>query len=83
MEQELQRLQAETASYSERTRQLAAVRYYLHYSLWRISRDWRDHVVSGRGSNYHVLLDKIAQHRRADAADWRRFAYLGSSGQVI
>jgi hypothetical protein len=68
VEQELQRLQADAASYSKRHSQLAAVRYYLHYCLWRISQEWQQKVVRGRGSNYHTLLDKIAQHRRADDA---------------
>lgn len=59
----LQRFQEERQQDPERARQLAAVQYYLHHTIWAISRRWRA-VVDRNGSNYQALLDQIRHYRR-------------------
>jgi len=65
VEEVLQSLQAEAKEDPQRYSQLSAVRYYLHYTLFRISGDWLG-IVSQNGSNYHTLLDDIRHYRTAD-----------------
>ena len=62
VEQVLEGLQAEAEEYPERHRQLAAVRFYLHFMLWECERYWND-VASGV-TNYKTLLDQL---ERVDA----------------
>src|SRR3972149_7928445 len=63
VEVELERLQEEAdAGDWERYKQLAAVRYYLHYLLIDFIRNW-DGVTLGV-TNYSALLDDIRHHRR-------------------
>jgi hypothetical protein len=61
VETELARLQAEASEYPERHRQLASIRYYLHFALWECQTRWRD-IHTGI-TNYAVLLDQIEQWR--------------------
>lgn len=61
----LQDFQAEAGQDPQRYRQLTAVRYYLHDTLWQISGVWQQRI-NHTGSNYHTLLDQIRHHRRAE-----------------
>ncbi len=61
IEQVLEGLQAEAETDSERYRQLAAIRYYLHFMLWECERDWKD--VTKGVTNYKTLLDQIRHWR--------------------
>jgi hypothetical protein len=63
VERVLERLQAEAEEYSERYRQLAAIRYYLHYVLWELERGWNG--VAQGVTNYKTLLDQIQRWRKA------------------
>lgn len=58
VEQELERLQTEAAKDPERHRQLAAIRYYLHFMLSECVHQWRTNVARGV-TNYKTLLDHI------------------------
>src|SRR2546428_4285498 len=40
VETELERLQVEAADDPERLRQLAGIRYYLHYLIWDFTQHW-------------------------------------------
>src|SRR3989337_761360 len=53
----LEKLQAEGEEYPERYRQLAAIRFYLHFVLWECERRWND--VAKGVTNYKTLLDQI------------------------
>jgi hypothetical protein len=64
VENVLEGLQAESASRPERAKQLAAVRWYLHFMLWECERQW-DEVANGI-TNYKTLLDQIEQCKRPD-----------------
>jgi hypothetical protein len=66
VEDVLQRLQAEGEGDPERFRQLTAVRYYLSYTVWRVSEEWFVETVMRNGSNYSTLVDYIRHHRKAD-----------------
>jgi hypothetical protein len=62
VENVLEALQTEAPDYPERMRQLAAIRYYLHFMLWNCGRDWE--AASGGDTNYKTLLDQIQRWRK-------------------
>lgn len=64
LEEVLEQLQFEAASYPPGHQQLAAVRYYLHDMLWDCGDRWlrEAHGVT----NYRTLLDEINRFRKAD-----------------
>jgi hypothetical protein len=64
VERVLESLQAEAEEYAERKRQLAAIRYYLHYALWELERGWNE--VAQGVTNYKTLLDQIQRWRKAE-----------------
>jgi hypothetical protein len=64
LEQVLEQLQSETAAYEERSRQLAAVRYYLQVILGDCVPRWRE--FNSNISNYTTLLDQIERWRKPD-----------------
>lgn len=61
LESQLEGFRAEAETYPKRHKQLAAVRYYLHYVLWQIGNEWqRTH----RGiTNYATFLDDVERWR--------------------
>ncbi len=61
IEGELEKLQNEVPEYKERSRQLAAIRYYLQTMLSRCLTRWA--TVTKGVTNYKTLLDEI-EHRR-------------------
>jgi hypothetical protein len=61
VEHVLEGLQVESIKRPERARQLAAVKWYLHFMLWECERQW-DEVAKGI-TNYKTLLDQIEQCR--------------------
>lgn len=61
VEKELSRLQAEASTYPERYRQLAAVRYYLHFALGQCQDRWRG--IHGGVTNYLTFVDEIERWR--------------------
>ena len=63
IERALEELRGEAGEYPERHRQLAAVRYYLHFVLWECVRHWNDEVAKGI-TNYKTLLDQIERWRK-------------------
>ena len=62
VESVLQGFQAEASEYPPRYRQLAAVRYYLHYMLWECETRWKDEAKGV--TNYKSLLDQIERRRK-------------------
>ena len=62
LEQVLERLNAEAPSYPERYKQLAAVRCYLHFMIWRCQQRWSDEAKGI--TNYVTLLDQILRWRK-------------------
>jgi hypothetical protein len=62
----MQRLQGEGEGDPERYKQLTAVRYYLSYTVWRVSEEWFVETVTRNGSNYSTLVDYIRHHRKSD-----------------
>ena len=60
VEQVLEQLQTEAENYAEGYRQLAAIRYYLHFMIWECEHRW-GRIHTGV-TNYKTLLDRI--HRR-------------------
>jgi hypothetical protein len=63
VEQELEHLQSEASEYPVRHRQLAAIRYYLHFMLWECGRGWHENVAKGI-TNYKTLLDQLQRWRK-------------------
>lgn len=61
VEQELARFQEQAARFPQRHRQLAAIRYYLHFAIWECERVWRHRHVGI--TNYATLLDEIERWR--------------------
>ncbi len=66
VEDVLQRLQAEGERDPERYRQLTAVRYYLSYTVWRVSEQWLVETVMRNGGNYSTLVDYIRHYRKSN-----------------
>ncbi len=64
VEQVLERLQEEANHYRERHRQLAAIRYYLHFALWECERQWES--VAQGVTNHKTLLDTIERWRKPE-----------------
>lgn len=62
LEHTLETLQAETETDAERHRQLAAIRFYLHFVVWECERQWND--VARGVTNYVTLLDQLRRCRR-------------------
>ncbi len=63
LEAVLGRLQAEVGEYPERPKQLAAVRFYLHFVIWECERHWDD---TAKGvTNYKSLLDQIRRWQKS------------------
>lgn len=57
LEAALGRLQSEAGAYPDRYKQLAAVRFYLHFMIWECERHWHD---TAKGvTNYKALLDQV------------------------
>jgi len=79
VEGELENLLREADGYPQRHRQLAAIKYYLQYTLWECGYRWSDQALRGV-SNYTTLLDAI-EHRRLKAA--REAPPLGSYTEVL
>ena len=63
VERELEKLRAEAQTYSERHRQLAAVRFYLQSILWECE-DTLKKDPSTAVTSYKTLLDQIQSSRR-------------------
>lgn len=61
VEKVLSRLELEAAEYPERHKQLAAIKYYLHYVLWECERHWREQ--HNGITCYKTLLDQIEKWR--------------------
>lgn len=61
----LRELQEQAVVYPERLRQLMAVRYYLHYVLWRCEGEWKK--AARQVTNYKALLDQINRWRKPDS----------------
>lgn len=62
VERVLERLQAEADEYPERYRQLAAIRYYLHFVIWETELHWND--VARGATNYKTFLDQLERWRK-------------------
>jgi hypothetical protein len=62
VEEVLEKLQGDAGDYPERHRQLAAVRYYLHYMLWQCEYKWL--AVAKGVTNFKTLLDQIERWRK-------------------
>ena len=58
----METLQAEGETDPERQRQMAAIRFYLHYGIWECERLW-DSTALGI-TNYVTLLDQLRRSRR-------------------
>src|ERR1700730_17193305 len=52
----METLQAEGETDPERQRQMAAIRFYLHYGIWECERLWEDSTALGI-TNYVTLLE--------------------------
>ena len=63
VEQELQSLQTQAENDPERHRQLAAIRFYLHYMMWELELRWNE--VTHGITNYNTLLDRLRYWRKA------------------
>jgi hypothetical protein len=64
VEQELERLSAESERFPEGRRQLAAVRYYIQMAMALCGEQW---LIASRGiTNYVALLDQIDRYGKAD-----------------
>jgi len=76
LERELQAIRAEADTYAERTRQLVAVRYYLHMLIHECEQSWAS-VINGAGgeTNYRTLLDEIAYCSPHDVVHLVTFNY--------
>ena len=57
VEQVLEKLQQESDNNPDRHRQLAAIRFYLHLTLWECVEAWNE--VTRGVTNYATLLDQI------------------------
>jgi len=61
VEKELAMFKEQAKTFPQRHKQLAAIRYYLHFALWECQRHWRERH---RGiTNYSTLLDEIERWR--------------------
>jgi hypothetical protein len=61
VEQQLAKFQEQAKTYHPRHRQLAAIRYYLHFMLWNCQDRWR---LQHKGiTNYATLIDEIERWR--------------------
>ena len=58
----MQNLQREAPQHAEKHRQLAAVRFYLHFMLWECESRWA--AVAEGVTNYKTLLDRIERYRK-------------------
>ena len=73
LETVLETLQTEAETDVERKRQLAAVRFYLHFVLWECERRWSD--VVGGITNYVTLLDQLRRSCGGDTVCLVTFNY--------
>ena len=55
IEQMLEKLEQEAQTYPQRKKQMAAIRYYLHYMIWECETDWKKKATSGI-TNYFTEL---------------------------
>jgi hypothetical protein len=62
LEHVLETLQSEAETDSERKRQLASIRFYLHFVIWECERQWDD--VARGITNYVTLLDQLRRSRK-------------------
>jgi hypothetical protein len=67
LEHELETLQAEGQTDPERLRQIAAIRFYLHYVIWECENRWNG--VARGITNYVTLLDQLRRSRSKDAPE--------------
>jgi hypothetical protein len=58
---------------SARYRQLAAIRYYIHYALWELERGWS--AATQGVTNYKTLLDQIQRWRTSEQVCLATFNY--------
>ena len=61
LEHTLETLQAEGEADPERNRQMAAIRFYLHFMIWECERQWND--VAHGITNYVTLVDQLRRCR--------------------
>lgn len=61
VEQQLAKFQEQAMTFPERYRQLAAIRYYLHFVLWECQKHWLNHHKGI--TNYATFLDAIERWR--------------------
>ena len=61
LEHTLETLQVEAETDPERSRQLAAIRFYLHFLFWECDRDWNG--VTRGITNYFTLLDQLRRQK--------------------
>lgn len=59
VEQKLEELQEQSATYPERQRQLLAVRYYVQTAVWTVDVRW--HKLAAGVTNYRTLLDELVR----------------------
>ncbi len=64
IENTLETLRSESEKDPERTRQLAAIRFYLHYVIWQCEVSWNKYA--GGVTNYVTLLDQLRRSRRSE-----------------
>lgn len=64
LERVLEHLQEEGKEYAERYSQIAAIRYYLHFMLWKCDSAWLRQTAGI--TNYKTLLDQIQRWRKKD-----------------
>lgn len=64
LEHTLETLQGEAETDPERNRQLAAIRFYLHFVIWECERHWAG--VARGVTNYVTLLDQLRRCRQPE-----------------
>ena len=73
IEHRLEELQAEGESDPERKRQIAAVRFYLHFMIAQCEHEWNE--VAAGVTNYVTLLDQLRRSRGTDPVLLATFNY--------
>lgn len=67
IEHTLEILAKEAETDPVRKRQMAAIRFYLHFMIWECDKQWNEVVESAGGiTNYITLLDQLRRSRRPD-----------------
>ena len=73
IEHRLEELQAEGESDPERKRQIAAVRFYLHFMIAQFEHEWNE--VAAGVTSYVTLLDRLRRSRGTDPVLLATFNY--------